>query len=132
MRYDASEQLTVDAENTSQQGVYTILQGMDNRVREVSNELYVFRRETNHDMSEVKSRLVNLEASGAKNEKSRDKLQSDVAELKEDVRELRQDIKELHGGIREIAGGMSGMQTRLNWWLVFAGIVIALLQYIKG
>ena len=58
--------------------------------------------------------------------------QSKVSGLEEDVKELRQDIKELTGGIRELTGGMSGMQTRLNWWLVFAGIVISLLQYIKG
>ena len=132
MRYNASEQMTVDAETMLVHGVYTILRDIEGKVQNVGNELYMFRRETLRDMSEVKSRLSNLESTDVKRDKSIDKLQSEVAGLKEDVRELRQDIKELTGGIRELTGGMSGMQTRLNWWLVFAGIVIALLQYIKG
>lgn len=132
MRYDTSEPITADTETVPAHGVYTILRDIDSKVQNVGNELYMFRRETSHDMSEVKNRLSTLESTDVKRDKSIDRLQSEVAVLKEDVHELRQDIKELTGGIRELSGGLSGMQTRLNWWLVFAGIVIALLQYIKG
>ena len=58
-------------------------------------------------------------------------LKSDVADLKDDMKEVRQDIKEIRGEVREMAGSLSGMQTRLNWWLVIAGVVIAALQYFR-
>ena len=58
-------------------------------------------------------------------------LKSDVADLKDDMKEVRQDIKEIRGEVREMAGSLSGMQTRLNWWLVIAGVVIAVLQYFR-
>ena len=132
MRYDTHGQLAVDAETMPQHGVYTILRGMNDDIRELKNAHYEYARLTDGRLSRLEDDVSELKRDMQALKGDTEVLKHDVSELKEDVRELRQDLKELHGGLREIAGGMSGMQTRLNWWLVFAGIVIALLQYIKG
>ena len=132
MRYDTSEKLTLEAETMPQHGVYTILRNVSNDIHGLKNAHYEYARLTDGRLSRLEEDVSELKRDMQVMKGDTEVLKHDVAELKEDVRELRHDIKELHGGLREIAGGISGMQTRLNWWLVFAGIVIALLQYIKG
>ena len=115
--------------------VYEILQDMSSDIRELKDTQY----EQHHELTGIKQRVTRLESDTA--ELKRDVstlkqdvavLKSDVSTLKEDVKELRQDMTALHGEVKGIAGMLSGMQTRLNWWLVIAGIVLALLQYLKG
>ena len=132
MRYDTSERMTVDAETMPAHGVYTILRDISDDIRELKNAQYEYARRTDGRLLRLEEDTASLKREMQDLKLSVGVTQSKVSGLEEDVKELRQDIKELTGGIRELTGGMSGMQTRLNWWLVFAGIVISLLQYIKG
>ena len=132
MRYETSERLTEGTETMPAHGVYTILRDISEDIRELKNAQYEYARRTDGRLFRLEEDTAILKREVQDLKVSAGVTQSKVSGLAEDVKELRQDIKELTGGIRELTGGISGMQTRLNWWLVFAGIVIALLQYIKG
>ena len=111
--------------------VYEMLQDMSRDIRELKDTQYEFQHETRHEIAGINQRLTAVEQDTAKLKQDVAVLKSDVSTLKEDVKELRQDVKDLHGEVKGIAGMIGGMQTRLNWWLVIAGIVLALLQYLK-
>ena len=98
---------------------------MNDDIRNIRDTQY----ETRHEITGIKQRLTTLEADVSVLKQDVAVLKSDVVDLKNDMKKVRQDMKDLHGEVREIAGSLSGMQTRLNWWLVIAGVVIAALQY---
>ena len=104
---------------------------MDNYIREMRNDLYIFRREVIRDVSELKQRMTNLEASDVQHDKNISKLQSDVSELKEDVKELKRDVSEIRGDIKAISAGFGATQNRFDWALVILGIFVALIQLLK-
>lgn len=54
---------------------YEIIKGLDKNVRDISSELYVFRREHNRDIADIKQELEALKASSAKHDKNIDRLQ---------------------------------------------------------
>ena len=115
--------------------VYDLLQDMNADIREIRDVQY----EQHHELTGLNQRVTRLESdvSDLKCDVSTLRqdvavLKRDVSGLKEDVKELRQDMKDLRGEVKGIAGILGGMQTRLNWWLVIAGIVLALLQNLKG
>ncbi len=124
MRYSARDAL-------ERSGVYRILRDMSEDMQELKDSQHEFQRETKHELECINQGLTRLENSEAKHDKDIEILKSDAAGLKDDMKEFRQDMKELRGEVREIAGNLSGMQTRLNWWLVAVGIIIAALEYLK-
>ena len=129
MKYDISErQLTIDSEAVSPRGVYTILQGVDVSLRELRDTQSETSRRTDTRLTQLAEEVSGLKEEVTSLKVAEGVTQHKISALEDDVRELRRDIKELHGDIREIAGGFTMMQTRLNWWLVIAGLVIAALQ----
>ena len=104
---------------------------MDKNVRDISSELYVFRRETNSrfealdaDVSSLKKYVAGLQQDSAI-------LKNDVSELKQEVKELRRDISDIKGDIKALAAGFGAAQNRFNWGLVILGIIVALIQLLK-
>lgn len=112
-------------------GTFDIIRGLDKNVRDISSELYVFRREYNRDIADIKQELTTLKTSVAKHDKSIDRLQDDVSELKLEVKELRRDISDIKGDIKALAAGFGAAQNRFNWGLVILGIIVALIQLLK-
>ena len=112
-------------------GAYEIISGLDKNVRDISSELYVFRREHNRDIADIKQELEALKASSAKHDKNIDRLQDDVSELKQDVKDLRRDVSDIKGDIKALAAGFGAAQNRFNWGLVILGIIVALIQLLK-
>ena len=113
------------------QGAFDMIRGIDKNVRELSNELYVFRRETNSSFSELKQRTSNLEATSIRHDKAIDKLSDDVSELKLEVKELRKDVSDIKGDIKALAAGFGAAQNRFNWGLIILGLFVALIQLLK-
>lgn len=131
MSYE-SKQLTIGHDVMTPQGIYPLISGIDESVRELREEFYDYRKESNGRMHRMEE-----EISGLKREVTDLKISAGVTEhrlteLREDIKELRQEVNGLRGDMREIAGSFGAMQTRLNWWLVIVGIAIAALQYWKG
>ena len=118
-------------EHTHTLGTFDIIRGLDKNVRDICSELYVFRRETQRDFSELKQDVATLKASDAKHDKNIDRLQDDVSELKQEVKELRRDISDIKGDIKALAAGFGAAQNRFNWGLVILGLIIALIQLLK-
>ena len=112
-------------------GTFDIIRGLDKNVRDISSELYVFRREHNRDIADIKQELATLKTSDAKHDKNIDRLQDDVSELKQEVKELRRDVSDIKGDIKAIAAGFGAAQNRFNWGLVILGIFVALIQLLK-
>ncbi|MBQ7193743.1 MAG: hypothetical protein IJR98_05175 [Synergistaceae bacterium] len=127
-----SEQLTLDHEARNQQGIYSILRGIDTNLRELHDEFYDYRKESESRMSRMGEEVSNLKREVTDLKITTGVTEHRITELREDVKELRQEVSGLRGELREIAGSFAMMQTRLNWWLVIVGIVIAALQYWKG
>ena len=113
------------------QGAFDMIRGIDKNIRELSSELYVFRRETNSSFSELKQRNSNLEATSIRHDKAIDKLSDDVSELKLEVKELRKDVSDIKGDIKALAAGFGAAQNRFNWGLIILGLFVALIQLLK-
>ena len=117
--------------HTDNMGTFDIIRGFDKNVREFSNELYMFRRETQHELSEIKKETSGLTTSNIDHDKRIDRLQDDVSELKQEVKELHKDVSDIKGDIKAIAAGFGAAQNRFNWGLVILGIIVALIQLLK-
>ena len=134
MRGYSRDYYEIEPDFSERHGVYRILRDMNEDVRELKASQY----ETDRRLTRLESTTEEIKKDVTVLKKDVAVLQSDVSGLKEDMKEVRQDIKEirqdmkdLHGTVKEIAGSLSGMQTRFNWWLVIAGVVIAALQFLK-
>ena len=113
------------------QGAFELIHSIDKNVRDISSELYVFRREANSNISELKQRVSSLEAANVHHDKTIDKLSDDVSELKQDVKELRRDVNDIKGDIKALAAGFGATQNKFNWGLVILGLFVALIQLLK-
>ena len=119
------------SEPYTHRGTYDILIGLDNNFRDLANEMYMFRRETQRDLSELKQEVATLKASDTKHDKNIDRLQDNVSELKQEVKDLHRDISDIKGDIKALAAGFGTAQNRFNWGLVILGIFVALIQLLK-
>ena len=128
MKYDT----TTDNDTATLHGVYALLRDMSRDIRKQSDQQYEYQHETRHDIADLRERLTRLETSDVKHDKDIEILKSDVTDLKSDMKSVRQELHDIHGEVRELSGMMTGMQTRLNWWLVIAGIILALMQYLRS
>lgn len=131
MQYE-SEQLTFDHEKLTPRGIYSFLRGIDTSVREVRDSLYDQERNTTSRFSRMEEELSSLKKEVLDLRISAGVTEHRLTELKDDVKGLREEVSELRGDMREMSGSFTAMQTRLNWWLVGVGIVIAVLQLWKG
>ncbi len=118
-------------ETTIPQGAYEIIRGLDKNVRDISSEIYVFKREYNRDIADIKQELATIKDSNTKHEKNIERLHDDVAELKQEVKDLRRDVSDIKGDIKAIMAGFGTAQNRFNWGLVILGIFVALIQLLK-
>ena len=122
----------IEPEFLERHGVYRILRDVNEDIRELKDSQYEFHRETDRRLTRLESTTDELKKDVAVLQSDVSGLKDDMKEVRQDIKEIRQDMKDLHGTVREIAGSLSGMQTRLNWWLVIAGVVIAALQFFKS
>ena len=113
------------------QGAYEIIRGLDKNVRDISSEIYVFKREYNRDIANIKQELATLKDSSTKHEKNIERLHDDVAELKQEVKDLRRDVSDIKGDIKAIIAGFGAAQSKFNWGLVILGLFVALIQLLK-
>ena len=134
MRGYSRDYYEIEPEFSERHGVYRILRDMNEDIRELRNS----QHETDRRLTRLESTTeeIKKDVSGLKQDVAVLKsdvsgLKDDMKETRQDIKEIRQDIKDLHGAVKEIAGSLSGMQTRFNWWLVIAGVVIAALQFFK-
>ena len=108
-----------------------LIRSLDKNVRDLNNELYVFKSENQRDLADIKQELSTLKTSEIEHDKRIDKLQDAVSELKQEVKELRSDVSDIKGDIKAIAAGFGAAQSRFNWGLVILGIIVALIQLLK-
>ena len=132
MRDYPRDYYAIEPEFSERHGVYRILRDMNEDIRELKDSQYEFHHETDRRLTRLESTTDELKKDVAVLQSDVSGLKDDMKEVRQDIKEIRQDMKDLHGEVREIAGSLSGMQTRLNWWLVIAGVVIALLQFLKS
>ena len=118
-------------EYNTPQGAYDIIRALDHNVRDISSELYVFRREAHSkfdaleaDMSSLKKEVAGLQQEAAV-------LKNHVSELKQEIKDLRRDVSDIKGDIKALAAGFGAAQNRFNWGLVILGIIVALVQLLK-
>lgn len=141
MRNYPRDYYAIGPEVSESYGVYRILRDMNEDIRELKDSQYETDRRLTHlestteelqkDVAVLKQDVAVLKQDIAVLKSDVSGLKNDMKEVRHDIKEIRQDMKDLHGEVREIAGSLSGMQTRLNWWLVIAGVVIATLQYFR-
>ena len=84
-------------------GVYPLIRSMDKSVRELSNEFYEFRRETNSRLTALEKTVSGLESDVQTLKMDTAILKNDVAGLKSDVKDLRNDVSGIKGDIRELS-----------------------------
>ena len=96
-----SEQLTLDHEARNQQGIYSILRGIDTNLRELHDEFYDYRKENESRMPRIVEEISDIKR--------------EVTDLKITTGVTEHRITELREELREIAGSFAMMQTRLNW-----------------
>ena len=129
MRYEP-EQLTIDTEPS--EGVYPLIRSLDRSVRELKDEQNQFRRETSARLSALEGSMSDLIRQEAQQDAKLEMLQRDMTEAKADVKEIRADMSELKGDMKALASVLSTSQTRLNWILAGLGVLIALIEMLKG
>ena len=118
-------------EYNSPQGAYDIIRALDHNVRDISNELYVFRREAHNKFDALEADLSSLKKDVAELQQNTAVLKNDVSELKQEVKDLRRDVSDIKGDIKALAAGFGAAQNRFNWGLVILGIIVALIQLLK-
>ena len=124
--YDASY-----PEHSQAHGTFDIMRGLDKNVRDLSSEVYIFRRETNRRFESLDADLLSLKKDVAGLQQDTAVLKNDVSELKQEVKDLRRDISDIKGDIKALAAGFGAAQNRFNWGLVILGILVALIQLLK-
>ena len=122
---------TVYEDHRTTHGVYELIHSIDKNVRDTNSELYIFRRETAHSITELQQRVTRLETAGIQHDKAIDRLQNDVTELKQEVKALREDVGDMKGDLKAIAAGFGAAQNRFNWGLIILGLFVALIQLLK-
>ena len=113
------------------QGAYEIIRSLDKNVRDISSELYVFRREAHNKFEAIDADLSALKKDVATLQQDSAVLKNDVSELKQEVKDLRREVSDIKGDIKALAAGFSAAQNRFNWGLVILGIIVALIQLLK-
>lgn len=121
----------IHAEHSATQGSFEIIRALDENVRDIHNELYVFRRETEHRFSSLEADVSTLKKDMAILHQNNASLKNEVSELKSEVKELRNDVSDIKGDIKALAAGFGAAQNRFNWGLVILGIFVALIQLLK-
>ena len=109
-------------------GAYDIIRALDHNVRDISNELYVFRREAHNKFDALEADLSSLKKDVAGLQQNTAVLKNDVSELKQEVKDLRRDVSDIKGDIKALAAGFGAAQNRFNWGLVILGIIVACLN----
>lgn len=118
-------------EYTAHQGTFDILRGVDKNVRDISSELYVFRRENERRLITLEADISTIKKDTLSLQQDNVALKNNVSELKQEVKELRRDISDIKGDIKALAAGFGAAQNRFNWGLVILGIIVALIQLLK-
>jgi len=113
------------------QGAYEIIRGLDKNVRDISSELYVFRRENERRLTSIEADISALKKDTLSLQQDNASLKNEVAELKQEVKDLRRDVSDIKGDIKAIIAGFGAAQNRFNWGLVILGIFVALIQLLK-
>ena len=131
MPYYSDSSLIIERDLENKQGVYSLLQSVDKNIRDVNNDLYIFCREVNNNISDIQNAITNLKKAEAENLMSKTISQNDISELKANIKELQRDISDIKGDIKAISAGFNSAQTRFNWGLVILGMIIALIQLLK-
>ena len=112
-------------------GAYELIRSLDKNVRDISNELYIFKRETEHKFSSISEDISSLKKDNAELKRDSVNLKQEVSELKQEVKELRRDVSDIKGDIKAIAAGFGAAQNRFNWGLIILGLFVALIQILK-
>ncbi len=131
MPYYSDSSLIIERDLENKQGVYSLLQSVDKNIRDVNNDLYIFCREVNNNISDIQNAITNLKKAEAENLMSKTISQNDISELKANIKELQRDISDIKGDVKAISAGFNSAQTRFNWGLVILGMIIALIQLLK-
>ena len=131
MPYYSDSSLIIERDLENKQGVYSLLQSVDKNIRDVNNDLYIFCREVNNNISDIQNAITNLKKAEAENLTSKTISQNDISELKANIKELQRDISDIKGDVKAISAGFNSAQTRFNWGLVILGMIIALIQLLK-
>ncbi len=118
-------------DTTIPQGAYEIIRSLDKNVRDISSELYVFRRENERRLISIEADISALKKDTLSLQQDNASLKNDVAELKQEVKDLRRDVSDIKGDIKAIMAGFGAAQNRFNWGLVILGIFVALIQLLK-
>ena len=118
-------------EQSSTQGTFEIIKGLDANVREIGNDLYVFRRETDRKFETLEADVSSLKKDVTGLQQDTVVLKNDVSELKSEIKELRRDVSDIKGDIKALTAGFGAAQSRFNWGLVILGIIVALIQLLK-
>ena len=118
-------------EHLHAQSTFDIIRGLDKNVRDISSELYVFRREAHNKFDALEADLSSLKKDVAELQQNTAVLKNDVSELKQEVKDLRRDVSDIKGDIKALAAGFGAAQNRFNWGLVILGIIVALIQLLK-
>ena len=113
------------------QGAYEIIRSLDKNVRDISSELYVFRRENERRLTSIEADISALKKDTLSLQQDNASLKNDVAELKQEVKDLRRDVSDIKGDIKAIMAGFGAAQNRFNWGLVILGLFVALIQLLK-
>lgn len=99
-------------------GVMPLVRGIDKDVREVKENLWAFKKETNSAIAELRQDVSTLKG--------------EVSALKTDVSVLKADVSLLKGDVRSLGVRMDGFDKRLddlhqsqNRWFTLLGILVA-------
>ena len=119
-------------EQTHSTGTFDIIKSLDKNVRELSDNLYDFKRDTNSRLSRLEQDIVAAKKDLTDLKITTGVTQHDLASVKNDFKDLQRDLSDIKSSVRELSGAFSALQTRFNWGLVILGIVVALIQFWKG
>lgn len=123
---------TAYEEQTHSTGTFDIIKSLDKNVRELSDNLYDFKRDTNSRLSRLDDDVAAAKKDLTDLKITTGVTQHEVSGLNNDLKDLQRDLSDIKSSLRELSGGFSAMQTRFNWGLVILGIVVALIQFWKG
>ena len=125
-----NEQLTIDHESITPQGVYPLLRSLDSSVREVRDSLYDHERE-----SGMRMRKLEEETSSLRKEMTDMKITLGVmdhrqADTSNALNGLIETVRELKADVKAVNAKVDTLQTKLGMYISILGIGISVVLVI--
>ena len=125
-----NEQLTIDHESITPQGVYPLLRSLDSSVREVRDSLYDHERESGMRMRKLEEETLSLRKEMTDMKITLGVMDHRQADTSNALNGLIETVRELKADVKAVNAKVDTLQTKLGMYISILGIGISVVLVI--